>query len=264
MKYKKIIMPITMAAMATIGYFGGYETAKHRSAAPIKGRYFAIAPEEFTNIYDSSLRVDRSSTLEEKCKDSTTVNHFGSGVLLRDSQTGDEYILTANHMTPYAPGEDCACNEEKEGKRSERRIKVFESHVTVEELPAVVVKQDKKADQALLKIEGQVKVKIDGQVKDATPYFGKIASQLHPGNYVLGVGFPDGKHSYSIANVESQRKYMTLLNMKLIGGNSGGGVYRFGDKGLELVGTVRGGTAITPLEKMRELIQGTPLEDDYL
>lgn len=253
MKYEKIIISIAMAAMATIGYFGGYETAKK---TPIKGGYFAIAPKEFANIYSSSLRVDRSTTLEEKCKDSTEVDHFGSGVLLRDSQTGDEYILTANHVTPYSTGEDYVCKEKKEGKKSEKKIKVRESYLTVEELPAVVVKRDKEIDQALLKIEGQV--------KDASPCLGKIASQLHRGDYVIGIGFPDGKHHYSIANVESQRKYMTLLNMELIGGNSGGGVFRFGDQGLELIGTVRGGTAITPLEKMRELIKGTPLEDDYL
>lgn len=246
---------MSMALAAAIGYFGGYETTK-KKATPIKGSYFAIPPKEFANIYDSSLRVDRSYTLEEKCKNSTEVNHFGSGVLLRDSQTGDEYILTANHITPYSPGEYYLCKEEKDGTRSEKKIKVLESYLTIKELPAVVVKGDENTDQALLKIEGQV--------KDATPYLGKIASQLHRGEYVIGVGFPNGEHPYSIANVEAQQKDRTLLNIEIKGGNSGGGFYRFGEKGLELIGTVRGGTSITPLEKMRELIKGTPLEDDYL
>ena len=80
----------------------------------------------------------------------------------------------------------------------------------------------------------------------------------------MGTGFPNGKHIYSIANVTKKKEDMTLLNLEIVGGNSGGGVYRFGDQGLELIGTVRGRTAITPLEKVRELFKGTPLEDDYL
>src|SRR3989344_204337 len=255
MSYKKIIMPITMAAMTTIGYFWGYENAKS-STTPIKGGYFAIAPEELVNIYQSSRRIDRSYVLEEKCNDSTTVNHFGSGVLLRDSQTGDEYFLTANHMTPYAPGEYCPCTEKKEGKEYKKGIKVLKSTLTVEGLPAEVVKQDEKIDQALLKIEGTLDSRLC--------YHGKIASQLHRGDYVMGTGFPSGEHLYSVANVTERRPDMTVLNMKIIEGNSGGGVYRFADQGLELIGTVRGESSITPLEKMRELIKGTPLEDEYL
>ncbi|MEK6939132.1 MAG: trypsin-like peptidase domain-containing protein, partial [Nanoarchaeota archaeon] len=208
------------------------------------------------NIYDSSLRLERSSILEEKCRDSIKLDHFGSGVLLRDAQTGDEYILTANHMTSYSPGERYTCKEEHEGTKSEREIKVLESSVTVQELPTFVVKRDDQIDQALLKIEGKV--------NHAAPYRGKIAGQLHPGDYVIGVGFPNGNHPYSIANITDIKQNMIFLNMVSINGNSGGGVYRFGNQGLELIGTVRGGTAITPLKKTRELITGTPLEDDYL
>lgn len=248
-------MPLSIALVATAGYFGGYQAAKSK-ITPIKGGYFAIAPEEFMNIYDSSLLVDRSYTLEEKCRDSTEVKAFGSGVLLRDSQTGDEYILTAEHMTPYSPGEYYPCKEEHKGTKSEKKIKVLESNLTVKGLPARVVKRDEKIDQALLKIEG----KIDSRLS----YQGKIARQVQIGDYVMGAGFPNGKHPYSIANVIAIKKDMTLLNIKIIGGNSGGGFYRFGDRGLELVGTVMGETSITPLEKMRELIKGTPLEDEYL
>ncbi|GEM_PF-4369456 len=255
LKLKKLIMPMSVAAITTVGYLGGYQTAKIKTT-PIKGDYFTIAPKEFVNIYQSSFRIDRYATLEEKCKGSKVVNHFGSGVLLRDSQTGNEYILTANHMTPYLPGESFLCKEEVEGTKFEKKIKVLESHLTVENFPAVVVKSDTETDQALLKIEGKIDEKLS--------YNGKIAKQLKVGDYVIGVGFPDGEHPYSIANVESQRKYMTLLNIEIIGGNSGGGFYRFSEKGLELIGTVRGGTAITSLEKMRELIKGTPLEDEYL
>ncbi len=255
LKTKQLIMPFSITLAATIGYFGGYQTTKSKNT-PTKGAYFTIAPKEFTNIYDSSLLVNRSYTLEEKCRDSTEVKAFGSGVLLQDSQTGDEYILTADHMTPYSPGEYYPCKEEHEGKKYERKIKVLESSLIVEELPAAVVKRDEEIDQALLKI--------DGKVKGILPYQGKIASQLQVGDYVIGTGFPDGKHPYSIANVIAIKKDMTLLNIKIIGGNSGGGFYRCGDRGLELVGTVMGETSITPLEKIRELIKGTPLEDDYL
>lgn len=244
-------MPMAMAALVATGYFGGYLTAKKKPAASIKGDYVAISPEQFTNVYHSSLRVDRFQTLEEKCNDSTEVNHFGSGVLLRDSQTGENYVLTAEHMTP---GSSYSCEE----NGSKREIKVREGHLTVAELPAAVIITDEKVDHALLKIEGKME-------SGFFPYQGKIASQLHNGDYVIGVGFPNGKHTYFIANVKEKEEDITLLNVnEIIGGNSGGGVYRCSDQGLELIGTVKGGTTITSLKKLREFLKGTPLEDDYL
>ena len=67
MKYTKILRPALMAALTTLVGIGGYEAGK-RQQVHIKGSYFAIPPEQFPNIYNSSVQVDRSLTLEEKCR----------------------------------------------------------------------------------------------------------------------------------------------------------------------------------------------------
>jgi len=237
-------MAVLAGAVSVLGYT---ECQNQEKTIISRGGYFMTSPGEFDNIYQSSFRVDGSLTLEEKCNDSSEFFYFGSGVLLRDAQTQDDFILTANHVIP---GSSYLCEEDS----SERNIKMKGS-LSVAGFPAVVVKQDQEADQALLKIEGNI---------TDTPYLGKVARNLRPQDYVVGVGFPGGDHLYFFANVTEKKENLTLLNIKMIGGSSGGGVFRLSDRGLQLIGTVRGGTAITSLDKLREFFKGTVLEDDYL
>ncbi len=246
-----MVIPTSMAVLviaAAVGYEGHNSNSKKKE---IKGDYIAVSPDHFANIYDSSVLVHRLLTLEEKCNDSAVMNHIGSGTLLQDSQTGTKYVLTAEHLTV---NQSFICKEEDSPK--ERSIKIQKGKLTIARLTATVLKENESADQALLKIEGNI---------ENTPFYkGKIAKQFHLGEYVIGVGYPSGKHTYFIANITEREENWIILNHSNKGGSSGGGIYRFGDQGFELIGTTRGGTAITSLERLQELIKGTPLEDDYL
>src|SRR3989344_235001 len=252
MKYKVNIIPAGIAALvmaAAVGYSECKKEPAKKEEVSIKWGYFMISPEEFPNIYESSLKVNRSLTLEENCKGSLEINHYASGILLRDSQTEEDYILTAEHITA---NQTYGCEEEGSSKKY---IKVKDGSITVAGFSAHVVKEREKADVALLKIEGNIA---------ATPYQGKIAGRLDLGEVVIGTGNPDGERPYSISYVKEIKKNITILSFENKGGNSGAGFYRFTNQGLELIGTTRGGTNITTLERLHELIKGTPLEDDYL
>src|SRR3989344_4093481 len=248
-KRNTLLGAAALVTAAAVGYTECSKEAKREESANIKGGCLPVSPEDFTNIYNSSLKVDRSLTLEEKCSGSFEAKHFGSGVLLRDSQTGESYILTAEHVTV---NKTYKCNE----NLFEENIKVKEGSLKVQGFPATVVKENEEADHALLKI--------DGTPSEGVPYHGKIAKDLKIGDYVIGVGYPDEEHIYSISNVKEKKEKMVFLNFKSRGGNSGGGLYRLSNQGLELIGTTRGGSAITSLDRLHELIQNTSLEDDYL
>ncbi len=253
MKYKHRMISASMAALAiaaAVGYEGHNPDLTKKTE--VKSNYVAVSPEDFINIYESSVLVHRSLTLEEKCNDSLVMNHIGSGTLLRDSQTGTEYVLTAEHLTvnPFF-----ICKEEDDSYK-ERSIKIQQGTLTVNGFTATLLKENESADQALLQLKENV--------KNASPYYGKIAKQLHLDEYVIGVGYPGGKHIYYIANITEKKENWIIINHSNKGGSSGGGIYRFGDQGFELIGTTRGGTAITSLERLQELIKSTPLEDDYL
>ncbi len=248
-----MIIPTSMAVLAiaaAVGYEGHNPNSTKKTE--IKGNYVAVSPDDFTNIYDSSVLVYRSMTLEEKCKDSAVINHIGSGILLQDSQTGTEYVLTAEHLTV---NKSFICKEE-ENPSKERSIKIQKGSLTVARSTATLLKENESADQALLQLEENV--------INASPYKGKIAKQYFLGEYVIGTSYPGGKHTYFIANITEREEKWITLNHSNKGGSSGGGIYRFGNQGFELIGTTRGGTAITLLERLQELIKGTPLEDDYL
>ena len=252
MKYKVNMIPVGITALvvgAAVGYSECRKEPAKKEEVSINWGYFAVSPQEFTNIYESSLKVNRSLMLEEKCDGSLEINHFASGILLRDSQTEEDYILTAEHITV---NQTYGCEEEGSSKKY---IKVKGGSVSVAGFSAHVVKESEKADLALLKIEGNIA---------ATPYQGKIAGRLYLGEVVIGTGYPDGERPYSISYVKEIKKNITILSFENKGGNSGGGFYRFTNQGLELIGTTRGGKTITTLERLQELIKGTPLEDDYL
>jgi|SRR3989344_4820746 len=253
MKYNVNIIPAGIAALvmaAAVGYNECKKEPEKKEEIAIQWGYFTIAPKEFTNIYDSSLKVERSLTLEENCNGSLEINHYASGILLRDSQTEENYILTAEHITA---NQTYGCKEEGSSKKY---IKVKDGSITVAGFSANVIKESEEADLALLKIEGNI--------ADATPYRGKIAGEVNLGDVVIGTGYPDGERPYSISCVIGITENTTILSFENKGGNSGGGFYRFTDQGLELIGTTRGGTTITTLGRLHELIKGTPLEDDYL
>ncbi len=254
MKYKQVnfkraVLTATVAALATAAAVG-YKGHNSGSKTEIKGDYIAVSPKDFANIYDSSVLVHRSLTLEEKCSDSFSINHVGSGVLLQDSQTEAKYVLTAEHVTV---NQSFSC---KEDPSKERSIKIKNGKLTVAGYAATELKENESADLALLKIEGGLGL--------MPAYKGKIAKQFNIGDYVMGVGYPGGKHVYFIANVKDIEKNWIILNHASKGGNSGGGIFRFGEQGFELMGAMRGGTAISSLKNLRELFKDTPLEDDYL
>lgn len=241
-------MYASLGVMAATVSVAGYDACQGKEDFNSEGNYFTIDPESFTNIYDSSVKVEKTILLEEKCKDSYVYVSQGSGVLLQDSQSGEHYIITVEHVTSDT-FYDC------EDNRTKRKIKVLGGSIDVEGFPAMIIKKDKKADLALLKIEGTL---------DALPYHGRVGSILDRGDYVMGIGFPNGEKKYFIANVENKKKYDTFLNVDIIHGNSGGGVYRIQDDVLELVGLVRTTKTATSLERLQKFLQDTVLEDDYL
>lgn len=242
---KSSAKPLSYLLAASVGAITVYSFEDEQ--AERFGNYFSVPPEEFTKAYEATLQVHKYLTLEEKCDDSLSTDSFGSGVLMKDSQSDELYILTAEHVTPD-PLYTC--------KSSGKEITVLESSMKTFGLPVTVIKEDEKLDLALLKLEGYV--------EGLSPYRGKFAEDLKEGEYVLGVGFPRGDKKYFVANVTRKKEKTTVLNMGIIGGNSGGGVYRLQGISLQLIGVVITGEDVTSLEKTREFLRGTPLEDDYL
>jgi S1-C subfamily serine protease len=254
MKYKTLLASVgilSIAAGIAVGYQGCEQSpcpkAKKGISASVikKENYFSV--ESVENAYQSSLRVEATKDLEEKCANEAQEISIGSGVLLSDLQTGDHYIFSVEHVVPAEI--DC--------KNPVKKIKVVKSTVTTETIKAELVKKYGTVDLSLFKLEQRIEGKI--------PFHGKVAKTLYPGDYVLGIGFPNGSKKYFISSVESTGTITTYLDMLVVGGNSGGGVFKINNEALELAGIVKSFPAgITSLEKIREFLQGTPLEDDYL
>ena len=81
MKYKVNIIPVGIAALvvgAAVGYSECRKEPVKKEEVSINWGYFAVSPQELANIYDSSLKVERSLTLEEKCNGSLEINHYAS------------------------------------------------------------------------------------------------------------------------------------------------------------------------------------------
>lgn len=132
---------------------------------------------------------------------------------------------------------------------------MLKSQTTVEEYNTVTVKEDEEADLALLKVDGVLQLQT---------YKAKIAVRIREGDQVVGIGFPKGEKKYFLAKVTDTQKNLTLLDIVIIGGNSGGGVYFVNQGGLELAGIVIYYRGMTPLPVLRKFLQGTVLEDDYV
>ncbi len=225
-------------------YKGCISETKKTPEVSRRGNYFF--KEDFDYLYNVSYQVTNTVTLEEKVDgdDDYEKMWFGSGTLLKDLQTGDYYIFTAEHLTSDGTYKD------KQGKR----IKIVKEKITVDTYEATIIKENEKDDLALLKLSGS-----PGQ------YFtGKIAQTLEPGDYVLGIGFPDGKKKSFATMITKTTDNSTFLNIFIIGGNSGGGVYLINNSELQLCGVVKKTDQITSLQKVREFFKGTPLEDEYL
>lgn len=253
MKYKTLLAStgfLSVLAGVAVGYWncipnklpkiekGIFHTLKK------KENYISI--DSLDNAFLSSVKIEASKTLEEKCEEQ--LNKVGSGVLLSDPETGDHYVLSVEHIVPDQYY-DCS--------NPAKKMKVIEGRITVDAVKAALVKKEETADLALFKLEEKLSSRI--------PFSGRIATDVQRGDYVLGVGFPDGIKKYFISSVGDIRSNAVHLNMLVVGGNSGGGVFKINEESLELVGIVKNFPAgITPLEKTREFLQGTPLEDDYL
>lgn len=214
----------------------------------IAGSY--VSQDEVEQIYGPAVKVNKSYILEKESDGSKEIYLFGSGVLLEDRSTYELYVVTANHVTP---------SDTYENKNGEI-FKVVESRMEVESLEAKVIKKDEKADLALLKID----VPIGYNTDYLYPYRGKIAKELDENDLLVGTGYPAGKKNYFITHALDVDENSTVVGMKIIGGNSGGGTYRLKDKQFELAGVVLRTDELSSLESLRKLIEGTPLEDDYL
>ena len=248
MKHYGTIISLTALAFAGVGAI----CTSYHHPGENKGSYFT--KEELDTIYDATFQVDTTVTLEQKVDDDIDFEKswFGSGTLMLDSQTGDNYILTAEHVTP----DGTYINE-----KTKVTAKVIKEVILIERQEASVFKEDEKKDLALLKVNLPLK-DINGQPRK--PFNGKIAKDLNLGDYVIGVGFPKGNKELFNTRVTEITEDRTFLDIYMVSGNSGGGVYIIHGKDLQLCSLVSQYNNVPSLKKVREFFKGTPLEDDYL
>ncbi len=238
--------------------FTGLLCTSHNDPGERKGNYFT--KEQVDSAYDATYQVNTTVTLEQTVDDDYYLQKswFGSGTLMVDSKTGDNYIFTAEHVTPDPTYTDA---------KTQRTAKVIKERISVkgEEVylsyEASVFKEDEENDLALLKIDGSPKDINDLPWKS---FRGKIALDIDQGDYVIGAGFPKGKKELFNTQVTGIVYNKTYLDIYMISGNSGGGVYLINNKELQLCGVVAKTDNIPSLDKVRAFFKGTPLEDDYL
>lgn len=253
MKYKTLLVStgfLSVLAGVAVGYWNCKpatpEVKKESTLTEERQNYFSV--DSIENVFLSSLKIEATKDLEEKCANEDKDISIGSGVLLLDSAGGDQYILSVEHIIP----EDyITC------KDSGRKIRVTASTITAGGIKTVLLKKEAKPDLSLFRLEEKI--------QEREPFNGKMAKTVQKRDYVLGIGFPEGIKKYFISKVTKIEENTVTLDMYVIGGNSGGGVFRIHEDALELVGVVKdhnGG--ISSLEKTREFLRGTPLEDDYL
>lgn len=177
---------------------------------------------------------------------------FGSGTLLVDRQTGDNYVLTALHIV-----DDLTL--------------AVEVHPRVYDLLPKIFKIDDDSDLALLKLNTRYDL----------AFSGKIASLLLPGYLGVGVGFPVfERRTLFFGRVAGEKE--VGLPYQVIGGDinrgySGGGFYifrkgvpfyageinfRYGDE--NDAKDLRGLGGIIEAGTIRAFLTDTPLADDYL
>src|SRR3989344_3839792 len=171
---------IGLAALVLVSACAAH-TAPQNTSGEEKRNYFTKG--EIDAVYDATFRVDTDVTLEEKVDNDNDFEKswFGSGTLLVDSQTGDSYILTAEHVTPdatYTNNETRKTARVTKGKMQVRGL-----------YEASIVKENEVDDLALLRVIGPI---TDENGQPARPFKGKIAQKIESGDYVVGVGFPAG------------------------------------------------------------------------
>lgn len=242
---------MTRAGLAALA-FAGIICASYNNPKECKGNYFT--KEEIDAIYDATFRVDTIVTLEQKVDDDEDFEKswFGSGTLMIDSQTGDNYIFTAEHVT---------ADTTYTSKKTKRTTKVITEKIVVEGQNASVFKEDEENDLALLKLSFPL-TGIGG--RPSKPFIGEIAQYLNPNDYIIGVGFPEGNKKYFSTTVGKITEDKMYLDIHMIGGNSGGGMYLINRNYLQLCSVVTEFHNGPSLKKVREFFKGTPLEDDYL
>lgn len=243
MKQTKVVVPVMIASMVA----GASLALWMRDDDSPPQRY--VSKESIEQIYDPCVKVRNTIKLAEEVDGETQKSWFGSGVLLEGLQKMDFYVLSAEHIT--ADEYYILREEQKKLVRKQRKIPVLESKITIENYLATTLKEDEDADLALFSVEGNISLQ---------PYKGKVAHKLYAYDFLIGTGFPNGEKKYFVSSIEKIQTDIVLLNTTLIGGNSGGGVYRLNNGTLELAGVVSKVQGMTSLEKLRQFLKGTSVE----
>ncbi|MBS3169936.1 hypothetical protein J4210_05625 [Candidatus Woesearchaeota archaeon] len=212
----------------------------------------AESRKDFDNFDYTDFHLNRK-TIEMLLSSSVRIlndDGFGSGTLLEDHQTGDNYVLTALHNLRSSSLAVEVCPE-------------------VYDLLPEIFKIDADSDLALLKLNGGY----------GSAFPGKIASLLLPGYLGAGVGFTVfERRTLFFGRVAGEKE--VGISHQIVGGDinqgySGGGFYifqkgvpfyageinfRYEDNAKEL----RGLGGIIEAGTIRAFLTDTPLADDYL
>ncbi|MBI2103267.1 trypsin-like peptidase domain-containing protein [Candidatus Woesearchaeota archaeon] len=216
-----------------------------------------LAPSEEGDKFDFNDRYITGKSIEEILSSTVQVTNmfgFGTGTILRDQQTREDYVLTCFHVISDFP--------------ELITVKIDAQTFDVPE----IYKVDENNDLALLKLSGS----------HDRFFAGKIATSLEPGYQVVGVGFPFFKkktllYGHVSTDMEGDDVYYQIVEGNINMGDSGGGFFVF-KRGLPFYGgtinfryrgengvdETRGVGGVVDIRKVRDFIKSTPLADDYL
>ena len=235
MRYKNIVAALSLTALIT-------SEAECTKKSEQKHNYFL--KKDLDDCYNTSYKITTTVKLEKEVNGEDQKSWQGSGTLLQDSQTGNYYLLTAEHIT----------SDGTYKSKSGEVVKIIEEKSAVDNYEAKIFKESEEYDLAFFKLAGFT----------GKPFTGKIAAEIHPGNYVIGVGYPSGEKELFTTKVTDISRKSTFLDIFIVGGNSGGGVYLIKDKEIQLCGVVTKTDSIPSLERLKIFFKDTPLEDEYL
>ena len=173
----------------------------------------------------------------------------GGGTILKDEDTGEFYILTAQHLV------DNTASKLLGGVN--RTVKVGEKS-----LEAIVVKEDVLSDLALIKLPYCTKDYFKGKIGEA-----------EIGDFLIVWGYEGGSvRNFKTGHAGSKYKTGFIHSVPTNPGNSGSGVFALDGLGrLVLVGVAseyvdkqQNVSLAVGYERIREFLLGTGLEDEYL
>jgi hypothetical protein len=251
MNFKQFLF---LSSLVSCSQFKDLSDPQFQTAQRVYGNN--VSRTEIENIYDSTVKVELtvSKLLETSVMASKvfTGKSSGTGVVLRDSQTDEFYVLTAGHLieplTFFTNGE-------------------IDWELTAGGIEADVITYELDdstgADISLLKINGSL------------PYFqGKIAKQINKKDDLFSVGFP-GFMPKTVFFGQYEKKIfeygLALLVPQPEDGVSGAGVFKK-NQHFQYMSMITGEitlddgkkVALQTLQKVRETIQNSPLKDEYL